>query len=158
MRLEAYKAVHGDCNVPRRWAEDPRLGKWVDHQRGRKRKLDRGEPSKGMTAERAARLTALGFLDSTSGSQPHHPMLRIRRRWSGLGGAARAAGGVQGGARRLQRAAGLGRGPAARQVGRPPARSKRKLDRGEPSEGMTAERAARLTALGFVWDPLQGGA
>ena len=30
---------------------------------------------------------------------------------------------------------------------------KRKLDRGEPSEGMTAERAARLTALGFVWEP-----
>ena len=62
VRLEAYKAVHGDCNVPLRWAEDPRLGKWVDHQRGRKRKLDRGEPSKGMTAERAARLTALGFV------------------------------------------------------------------------------------------------
>ena len=28
---------------------------------------------------------------------------------------------------------------------------KKKLDRGEPSKGMTAARAARLTALGFVW-------
>ena len=29
---------------------------------------------------------------------------------------------------------------------------KRKLDRGEPSEGMPEERAARLTALGLNWD------
>ena len=61
VRLEAYKAVHGDCNVPLRWADDKQLGKWVVHQRGRKRKLDRGEPSKGMTAARAAKLDALGF-------------------------------------------------------------------------------------------------
>jgi hypothetical protein len=25
-RLAAYKAEHGDCNVPQRWAEDPQLG------------------------------------------------------------------------------------------------------------------------------------
>jgi hypothetical protein len=60
-RLVAYKAAHGDCSVPKGWAEDPRLGTWVKMQRQRKRKLDRGEPSEGMTAERAARLTALGF-------------------------------------------------------------------------------------------------
>jgi hypothetical protein len=31
--------------------------------------------------------------------------------------------------------------------------NKRKMDRGEPSEGMTAERAARLDALlGFAWE------
>ena len=58
VRLEAYKAVHGDCNVPLRWADDKQLGKWVVHQRGRKRKLDRGEPSERMTVEGAARLTA----------------------------------------------------------------------------------------------------
>jgi hypothetical protein len=28
-----------------------------------------------------------------------------------------------------------------------------KLDRGEPSEGMTAARVARLSCLGFSWDP-----
>jgi hypothetical protein len=60
VRLEAYKVVHGDCSVPQRWAEDPRLGRWVDTQRRFKRKLDRGEPSQ-MTAARLARLTALGF-------------------------------------------------------------------------------------------------
>jgi hypothetical protein len=57
----AYKAAHGDCKVPQRWAEDPRLSSWVMTQRALKTKLDRGEPSEGMTAERAARLTALGF-------------------------------------------------------------------------------------------------
>ena len=61
-RLAAYKAAHGDCSVPQRWAEDTRLGRWVNMQRVRKRKLDRGEPSLGMTAERAARLTALGLV------------------------------------------------------------------------------------------------
>jgi hypothetical protein len=57
----AFKAAHGDCNVPWGWAEDPSLASWVHNQRARKRKLDRGEPSGGMSAERAARLTALGF-------------------------------------------------------------------------------------------------
>jgi hypothetical protein len=42
-RLAAYKAEHGDCSVPRRWAEDPRLGNWVSKQRRLKPKLDRGE-------------------------------------------------------------------------------------------------------------------
>jgi hypothetical protein len=61
-RLAAYKAVHGDCNVRKGWAEDPRLGSWVIDQRKRKRQLDRGEHSHGMTVERAARLTALGLV------------------------------------------------------------------------------------------------
>ena len=39
-------------------------------------------------------------------------------RRSTLAGTVRAAGGLQGGARRLQRAAGLGRRPAARELGR----------------------------------------
>jgi hypothetical protein len=54
-RLAAYKAARGDCNVPNRWATDPRLATWVKKQRAIKRRLDRGEPSPGMTAERAAR-------------------------------------------------------------------------------------------------------
>ena len=60
-RLAAYKAAHGDCNVPRGWAEDPKLGRWVRGQRERKKALDRGEPSEGISAERAAKLEALGF-------------------------------------------------------------------------------------------------
>jgi hypothetical protein len=60
-KLKAYKRKHGDCSVPNRWAEDPPLGRWVGTQRKFKRKLDRGEPSEGMTAARVAKLDALGF-------------------------------------------------------------------------------------------------
>ena len=55
--MEAY----GDCNVPPYWAEDPRLGSWVNNQRQRKKALDPGDPSPGVTAARAAKLDALGF-------------------------------------------------------------------------------------------------
>jgi hypothetical protein len=47
--------------VPQKWAEAPGLGVWVNTQRTRKKKLNRGEPSEGMTAERATKLEALGF-------------------------------------------------------------------------------------------------
>jgi hypothetical protein len=47
--------------VPLRWAEGPSLGRWVGTQRQWKKKLDRGEPSKGMTVARVAKLDALGF-------------------------------------------------------------------------------------------------
>ena len=61
-KLKAYKRKHGDCNVPKGWAEDPRFASWVFHQRRSKKKLDRGEPREGMTAERAAKLEALGLV------------------------------------------------------------------------------------------------
>jgi hypothetical protein len=48
--------------VSRGWAEDPRLASWVNNQRVCKKKLGRSEPSIGMTAERAAKLAALGFV------------------------------------------------------------------------------------------------
>ena len=60
-KLKHYKAEHGDCNVPQDWSEDPTLVRWVGRQRTGKRKLDRGEPSYGMTAARAAKLDALAF-------------------------------------------------------------------------------------------------
>ena len=39
----------------------------------------------------------------------------------------------------------------------PPLLYKRKLDRGEPCKGMSADRAAELTALGFALDPPSKG-
>jgi hypothetical protein len=60
-KLNDYKAEHGDCIVPRDWAEDRQLGIWVHNQRANKKHLDCSEPSKGMTAVRAAKLEALGF-------------------------------------------------------------------------------------------------
>ena len=38
------------------------LGMWAERQRGLKWKLDKGEHAKGMTCERASKLTALGFV------------------------------------------------------------------------------------------------
>ena len=60
-KLKAYKRAHGDCSVPKGWGEDPRLGTWANTQRQGKKKLDRGEPSEGMTAARVVKLEALGF-------------------------------------------------------------------------------------------------
>jgi hypothetical protein len=71
-KLEDYRAAHGDCRVPQRWAEDPRLGSWVGMQRKLKRKLDRGEATDGMTAARAARLTALGLAGAGPTARPNY--------------------------------------------------------------------------------------
>jgi hypothetical protein len=60
-KLNDYKAEHGDCRVPQKWAEDPALGSWVANQRTTKKKLDRGEPIEGMSAARASKLDKLGF-------------------------------------------------------------------------------------------------
>jgi hypothetical protein len=153
-RLAAYKAAHGDCNVPYRWAEDPKLGTWVMNQRKCKRKLDRGEPSEGMTAARAAKLEALGFVWELSaaaisiqnskaafddaGWEAQLAKLKVYKRRQG--DCSVPQGWVEdprlGNWVKHQRA------------------YKRKLDRGDPSPGMTVERAAKLDALGFAWQTL----
>ena len=129
-KLEGYKRRHGDCNVPRGWTEDPSIGAWVKHQRAYKRRLDRGEPSEGMTADSAG--------VAADGARPR--LGGWSRGWRPVGGAARAAGGLQGAAQRLQRTW------VAHQRKR-----KKALDRGEPSSGMTVARVAKLEALGFAW-------
>ena len=67
--LAGYKAAHGDCSVPRGWAEDKQLATWVMTQRKLKRDLDRGQPSGRMTAAWAARLTTLGFVWDTAAAR-----------------------------------------------------------------------------------------
>jgi len=42
--LARYKRVHGDCNVPRHWPENPYLGLWIRKQR-HARKTNRLEQS-----------------------------------------------------------------------------------------------------------------
>jgi hypothetical protein len=52
--LVEFKEMHGHCNVPILWPENPKLGRWVDNQR----KFFRdGKLSK----EREQRLRKLGF-------------------------------------------------------------------------------------------------
>jgi hypothetical protein len=61
-KLERYKREHGDCNVPTKgWAEDSALANWVQHQRAKKKKLDRGVARPRITAARVVQLEALGF-------------------------------------------------------------------------------------------------
>jgi hypothetical protein len=142
-KLNDYAREHGDCNVPRDWAEDPELGSWVSTQRRCKKLLDRGEPSEGMTAARAAKLEALGFWKG-----------RCKGRWDTAGWEAQLAK-----LKAYQRKHGdcnvpqgwvedppLGRWVSTQRKGQ------KKLDRGEPSDGMTAARAVKLEALGFAWE------
>ena len=143
-KLKIYKRKRGDCNVPKGWAEDPPLGGWVDTQRKFKKKLDRGEPSAGMTAARAAKLDALGFAWELSHSGGN--------RTDDAGWEAQLAK-----LKNYKREHGDCNVPRSwaedPKVGRwvmTQRRTKRKLDRGEPSEGMTAARAAKLDALGFT--------
>ena len=60
-RLKAHKHKHGDCNEPQGWAKDLPFGRWVADQRQCKKMLDRGDRRQKITAERVAKLEALGF-------------------------------------------------------------------------------------------------
>jgi hypothetical protein len=151
-KLGQYMAAHGDCNVPRGWAEDPRLSNWVSTQRRVKKKLDRGEPSTGMTAARAAKLTALDFAWELSaatiskqngegarddvGWEAHLAKLKAYQRRHGDCNVPRG----------WAEEPSLGRWVNSQRW------HKRRLDRGEPRPQMTAARAAKLTALDFAWE------
>ena len=149
VQLVEYKAEHGDCKVPPGWAEDPRLANWVKRQRYLKRKLDGGKPCEGMTAARAAKLAAIGFV-----WDPHAQWeVQWEAQWEVQLARLAAYKAEHGDCSVPVRGAEdprLGTWVHTQRV------LKRKLDRGEPSKGMTAARAARLTALGLVWDPPGG--
>jgi hypothetical protein len=60
-KLKEHQRKHGGCSVTQDRAEDSTLARWTMKQRTLKKTVDRGEPSEGMTAARAAKLDALGF-------------------------------------------------------------------------------------------------
>ena len=78
-RLVAYKNEHGNCMVQKSYTRDPKLANWVRGIREKKKSnLKRGIDvevvpegqkvlSKALTAERLARLDALGFVWSVQG-------------------------------------------------------------------------------------------
>jgi len=73
VKLQDYKSVHGNCNVPSRYKLDPRLGKWVCKLREKKTALtQKGQEyetpknaksltSRTLTKERVDALTSMGF-------------------------------------------------------------------------------------------------
>jgi hypothetical protein len=143
-KLKAYKQRHGDCNVPQAWAEDPPLGRWVREQRTHNKALERGEPSKGMTAARAVKLEALGFTWELSPRKGGRDDAGWEAQLAKLKQYKRKHGDCnvpQGWAEHK---------PLGKWVNKQ-RHYKKKLDCGEPSEGMTAARVAKLDALGFAW-------
>lgn len=58
--LKQYKAIHGNCNVPTHYVENPQLGRWVHTQRHQRRLQIKGKKS-CMTDERVALLDELDF-------------------------------------------------------------------------------------------------
>jgi hypothetical protein len=152
-KLKTYRAMHGDCSVPSRWAKDPGLANWVGRHRTQKRKLDRGEPSE-MTAERAAKLDAFGFdwAPQSGGAETARydigqtGGIPLDAKWEAQLAklaAYKAAHGDCNVPKGWAEDLGLGIWVSKQR------RFKKKLDRGEPSPGITVERAARLEALGF---------
>ena len=72
-KLQEYKLEKGDCNVPHRWKEDRRLGRFVNKLREKKSELkkkglDWEEPKKGrltsrtLTKDRVDMLESMGFV------------------------------------------------------------------------------------------------
>ena len=88
----AYKERHGDCNVPEDCrAEDLWLRHWISVQRFEEPKLWRpklsgasggpsGDGGAGLTVERVATLTALGFVWGAASPSPRIPVTRKARR------------------------------------------------------------------------------
>jgi hypothetical protein len=154
-KLKFYRWRHGDCNVPRGWAEDPKLGSWVSMQRKRKKALDRGESSEleGMAAARAAKLEALGFAWELSAAS-----ISSKGRKGSLDGVVWEAQlaklrkykhkhGDCGVPRGWAEDSALANWVCAQR------QYKRKLDRGDPNPYITAARLAQLNKLGFNWAP-----
>jgi hypothetical protein len=50
-RLQGYKGTYGDCLVPKRFKEDPKLGTWVDTQRVQFKKMKKKLEEHGITYE-----------------------------------------------------------------------------------------------------------
>ena len=59
--LNDYKEEYGNCNVPKTYALNKKLGQWVSVQRVQYKKMKQGDTSSSMTNERIALLENLGF-------------------------------------------------------------------------------------------------
>lgn len=66
--LKVYKKTYGDCNVPQKYKENPKLGGWVNKQRKKKK-----NPSKygRLTESQTKELNDLGFKWNLEGSNPN---------------------------------------------------------------------------------------
>jgi hypothetical protein len=122
--LKLYKERFGDCNVPARWKEHPRLATWVGEQRS-------GNAEGGLTSERKSRLDKLGFVWNLNDSNWDIMFTELERYRNQQGD--------------CNVPHEWGKNP---QLGRWVSRQ-----RGlEKSGKLHAARKARLDELGFIWD------
>ncbi|KAJ1459080.1 helicase associated domain-containing protein [Pelagophyceae sp. CCMP2097] len=131
-RLSAYKAEHGNCLVPRSFvtADGHKLGSWVARQRQMGKGVDGG-----LTDERAARLEALGFVWDALDAAWDENYARLEAYKAEHGDCLVPLSYVTADGYKL----GLWV-------------SRLRENRKGRGGGLTDERAARLEALGFVWD------
>lgn len=64
--LKQYRQTHGDCSVPWKWAENPKLATWVATQRSFRK-------SGALSAERIGALESIGFAWGTAAAVRHSP-------------------------------------------------------------------------------------
>jgi hypothetical protein len=65
--LTDYRKIHGNCNVPRKYSENLKLGYWVENQRSQYRSHLNGNKS-SMTLSRIQELESLGFEWDSNGA------------------------------------------------------------------------------------------
>ena len=139
--------------MPLRWADDQQLGTWVHAQRASKKKMDRGEPSNGMAVARVLKLEAIGFaweLSAAAISEQRSEGNRDDAGWEVRLAKLKAYKRRHSNCNvplRWPEDPGLGSWVVDQR------KYKRKLDRGELSPRITEARAAKLTELGFNWNP-----
>ena len=64
-RLKTYRDTHnGSCNVPYRYPEDSKLGRWVWTQRSELRKYEKDPETSTLSAERISALEQMGAIKS----------------------------------------------------------------------------------------------
>ena len=145
-QLAAFKDMpeHGNCNVPTQWMADPKLGRWVKEQRACKKKLDAGRPNPGITKKRVAKLDKLGF---------EWAIVRADAYWLAKLAAFKAM--PKHGHCRVPQ--GYAAGPELGRWVKNQRACKKRLDAGEPNPKITAERVAKLEAMGFEWVPGNAG-
>ena len=71
LQLREYKILHGDCKVPTKSKDYPKLGGWVNNQRTAFRNLKTGKKGRSITPEKIIKLYSIGF-DWGKGYPPPH--------------------------------------------------------------------------------------
>jgi len=63
-KLKQYKAEYGDTDVPQKYADNPQLGSWVNHQRSGYKNFKAGKKQsmcQGMSEDRIQQFESIGF-------------------------------------------------------------------------------------------------